>query len=238
MKKMDVYFESFKIGCVENMNTSYPVYFKKIHKVNDDLLRGFLIWNKNIWSFQQPIKSENKKKSILLLLESPHKDEYQQNSKSKNSSIIPIRPANGRTGKTIETKIKNRPWLSYLNKQDVYQIFILNSIQYQCSCYNYIQNLLKIDPHLRDEVFKLFWNWNVNDTYIFQKCLIKRISSCNPNLIVNACTGMTEKNKIIVPKSKSLSEMVENVVKPYAIENKIPYICDFHPATCGKQCWK
>ncbi len=154
-------------------------------KIVHDEIRGYLIWNDNEWDFVLPctykiIKECRNKdvKKIALILESPHKDEYDR----VGSDFIPVAPAMGQTGIKIRGGLTKRPFISHLKNKYDYEIKLMNAVQYQCSCYNYIDELNRIDKKLRDEVFRLLFEKLEQD-------FCSRIENYSPDIIVNACTG-------------------------------------------------
>ena len=72
------------------------------HKVNDEI-RGYIYFHNGRFIFQYKKPKLNKKieiKRIALVLESPHKDEF-------DIYYNPLHPTNGLTGKKINNKIVN-----------------------------------------------------------------------------------------------------------------------------------
>ncbi|BBE30556.1 hypothetical protein OSSY52_06970 [Tepiditoga spiralis] len=124
------------------------------------------------------------KNSIILLLESPHKDEYQKNN------FIPIAPAQGATGRAIE-KFKDRnssKTLKYLTIEDLLKktniiekspILLVNPVQYQASLGSFTK---KLNKNLRNNLWKSLFNELKND-------FISRITIYKPLLIINGCTN-------------------------------------------------
>lgn len=138
------------------------------------------------------IKVDENENSIVFLLESPHKDEYDE----KSNTYEPIAPAQGKTGKRIEENICiviNELICNHnLNLSDgKYRIIICNPVQYQSSLY-YLHgkgiSSRKIYSNLRNEIWY----------EIFNQCKIQadfknRINSYNPKLILNSCTNECKK---------------------------------------------
>lgn len=127
---------------------------------------------------------DKKYKSIILLLESPHCDEF-------NSNKIPIAPAQGETGKLIDKNIFNvleeilsSEEKSIFNEGDNIRIIIANPIQYQTSLYMYHNRKLEDEYQtLRNRCWRAIWNEkNIKDDFK------ERIKRYNPTLIINACT--------------------------------------------------
>jgi hypothetical protein len=172
------------------------------HAVADEA-RGYLYYNRqcNTWIFcgLNQISPKNFSKMVLLL-ESPHKDEF-------SASGHPLRPANGKTGKKINQllgKIVSNNSPKSLNNGTIYKVYLVNAIQYQTSCYLglhvypwYSKNWRTI----RNSVFKCLWNDN---NLGLQKDLCTRIKMINPSIIMNCVTGGNN--------PKGLRAMVEQLV--------------------------
>lgn len=192
----------------------YPIDFLTSQKVNDEV-RGYLIYNGAGWDFSLIQKNNiiniTKKKTIkriALILESPHKLEYDHSS----SPPSPIKPAQGSTGARINKYITHYCTGWGLCSKYVYEVNLMNAIQYQTSCYN---ELILHNPSyemchpLRNRVFKLLWKSKANN-------LITRITKYKPDVIVNACTGGKAKY--------GLRNLVDSsITAPHFIEN--------HPST-------
>lgn len=140
-------------------------------------------------------------KKIALILESPHKDEY-------SSQYVPLRPASGRTGANINSKLTKAINIIYskdnvslsaiLNPSADYEIYIMNPIQVQASCYhefhglghNKLLNGLKVSRKNTNQVFKcLFLNQQSN----LRQDFINRINTYAPNYVYNCCTSSLKK---------------------------------------------
>ena len=120
--------------------------------------------------------------NIIIVLESPHKDEYTFDFK-------PIAPAQGSTGKNIEKYIE-KYILSILdnNKLELnkkkYKILIVNPVPYQTSLNFIHKKALKNEyKKLRNEVWKALWE-NANLKTEFESL----INNLKPKLILNCCT--------------------------------------------------
>lgn len=171
------------------------INFNIHEKVNDEI-RGILVFNQTNYDFISVpkyllSKSQKPLQRLVLLLESPHKDEYHNNQ--------PIRPANGATGAKIKAFISNRAnnWpLSTLND---YEVLLVNAIQYQTSCYKLLGK--KWDRTNRNHVFKLlFYNFNLKND------LKNRLNTYKADYIIN-CVTKTLKNDV--------QEFLENSFKNY-----------------------
>lgn len=192
-----------------NIFTNNTVNFSNGDLVADEI-RGYLYFNiaTSSWVFigRQQFKFNNIK-DLVIVLESPHKDEY-------SSQGIPLRPANGITGLKINSKLANiinsKPPIG-INQKDVYRVWLVNAIQYQTSCHFQLSGVVgysKIWHTLRNQVFKHLWN---NESlYHLQQNLIARIGSINPTLIMNCVTGGKAPNGL-----RSIVELVINSGNTY-----------------------
>lgn len=174
---MNIYLNNNFVATT-SINGTTPVYFQQQKRVHDEI-RGYLIYNNSTWSFVGCYQLLNKTnvKRIVLVLESPHKYEY-------DSNYNPLRPANGRTGTKINNGLQNRAFIKALNINYVYEVNIINAIQYQTSCYFMFQN--KWTRKNRDQVFRALFNKNKGN---LRQDLVNRVSNYNPDIIINACTS-------------------------------------------------
>lgn len=117
---------------------------------------------------------------IVILLESPHKNEFQRN----NTDLEAKGPAMGATG-TLFNKhfvkfFKSSNIYHYLENNKEYHVILVNAIQYQCSCGKTLQSY--VNKKTRDE------NWK----YCFEKeelnDLSRRLDAIKPFAIINLCT--------------------------------------------------
>ena len=118
-------------------------------------------------------------KTLVILLESPHRDEY-----SGNCIDRPIKPAMGTAGRNIRNHLINVvhscPHLK--NRLDPNtRVIIANPIQFQCSLVSVITS--GDWKKIRDAVWKALWNRQE-----IQNEFRKRLKGYNPNFIINACT--------------------------------------------------
>lgn len=117
---------------------------------------------------------------IVLVLESPHRDEYDQSTKRA------IRPANGSTGASIERNIMNLLRNAYqLPKArralpSKFLLYLVEAVSYQCS-----NNEKPIIRGKRDELFRKIWREFGKDDFE------RRMSRINPFAVINACTGLS-----------------------------------------------
>jgi hypothetical protein len=139
---------------------------------------------------------------ILVFFESPHDDEYDY-----NNGFNPLRPANGITGLTfynyftdkVLPKIQSILGFS-LVRERIYSICFVNPVPFQASLH-FIHGK-EINKSIRDKVWKAL--------YPLCECdFVRRVSSYNPFIILNMCTG--GHNKGIVPV-KSLKFLVKSTI--------------------------
>lgn len=161
------------------------VIFSKNEKVMDEP-RGFLKYVNSQWVFYGLSQITPKAfETLVIVLESPHKDEF-------SSAGVPIRPANGVTGSKINLrldKIINNFPPNGMNKSIIYKVYLVNSIQYQTSCYQALHNYPDYNANwhtIRNCVFKALWN---NGNLGLQQDLTNRINLINPSVIMNCVTG-------------------------------------------------
>ena len=120
----------------------------------------------------------NAENILILILESPHKDEFDKNGE-------PLGPANGTTGRSIREHIAK----IFPNFSD-YHLILMNAIPFQCS-------LGVATEHFRDNVFKAAWDDDKVGAGFFEdrlKKLLKKLQNKNV-VVVNACTKDNDDKK-------------------------------------------
>lgn len=128
-------------------------------------------------------------KSIVIVLESPHKDEF-------DSNLNPKGPAQGATGNNLASKLKEL--IENIHSENPipdgeYKIVLVNPIPCQTSL-NYIhEKALKGSwKTLRDKVWITLWDNNFNYKINF----ISTINSINPFIIINSCSSKIKDNRL------------------------------------------
>jgi hypothetical protein len=134
--------------------------------------------------------AEGMNNNILLILESPHKSEYKDDK--KNFTLTPKAPAQGYTGRNIESFIgdilKKIPDLL----KGSYSLIISNPIPYLCSLGIFTD---KLNTKVRDNVWNAVWNiTNEKGEYVIRKEFIARCKRYRPEYIINCCTANLKKN--------------------------------------------
>jgi hypothetical protein len=161
-------------------------------------------------------KKRNNKGVILLILESPHKDEYDDN-------FDPIAPANGTTGCAIQCKIKRVlekiitiKNIKLVNK--TYYLIISNPVPYQTSL-NYFSGGSSTEG-IKFDVWKEIWSIKA-----IKLKFINKIKTYNPDLIINACTGKNKDNKKDNNFNFIITDFISNKFK------KVKMVTTYHPST-------
>lgn len=145
---------------------------------------------------------------VLLVLESPHKDEYNQFSP---------KPANGSSGRNIAKYFLHVKGFSGFAE---YGLILINAVQYQCSR----GDDTKIE---RDKCFRHIWN-NGGRTDFMERLKAVRI---NRDVIVNACTKGTQ----IKPLNEQLRCLVHSAVLEAVGPNDVNVFRRNHPARWYRQ---
>ena len=158
-------------------------------------------------TLQQRLAEQQDIGNIVLLLESPHKDEY------NNGDIAdPKKPACGNTGLKIDQYLGGvlKDIIGELNKEGLSvaehiatgcHVVISNPIQYQTSLHAIHKQRLKGDwKTLRDNVWRTLWR-----VEHIRQCFRARLGCYYPKVIINACTGNRTKRD-------SLKRHVENFI--------------------------
>lgn len=148
---------------------------------------------------------------IAIVLESPHKDEFDMNNK------VAIGPACGRTGINLKNylpavlfnylpAIDGTGPIKYDSKKQIqngdYCIALINAIQYQCS-------LGENTSKYRDKIFSEMWGLEK-----VKKDFIKRLKKSNPSVIINCCTrGNFKDSDRELPLRKKVQNVIDEFVK-------------------------
>ena len=211
-------------------------------KVSDQIRGYFERVNGNLWQpVPKPISEKNIKR-LALIIESPHKDEF-------DNIFNPLCPLSGKSGKKYADFICDK-WFNIPNNDDIdiIEIKIFNPVQYQTSLYHFLNgkieynnygnyNYKKLDKNLRNQVWKfLFINCNLLNDFTI------RINNYNPDYIVNCCTGTTNnslskfknsnKKTRYYKKSKNLKAHVRHVILSTLQNQKnVQYLEDAHPCS-------
>jgi len=133
---------------------------------------------------------------IILILESPHINEYQDNPA----------PAKGKTGENIREYIQKILQTKNINTD--YGVFIMNAIQYQCS-------LGKATKCYRDEIFINVWkDGGKND---FQDRLSKIVQE--NDIVINGCTKGNKKPELRLLVQQAIENSIQKNIEKYRINH-------------------
>lgn len=165
-----------------------------------------------------------KDKNIVLILESPHKDEYTDKK--------PIAPAQGKTGENLKKfmeyalkKISEKYQEKYQEEykkigKKKYNLIICNPVQYQTSLASHLKDKAEYEK-IKKEVWHAIWDYED-----IQSDFKKRIKGYDPLLIIEACTGgKDDKFKF----KKKIWYALEEVKNKESLEFKI--FSFSHPST-------
>lgn len=140
----------------------------------------------------RPIRLESREPTLVIVLESPHRDEYGV------SVGTPIAPARGATGARIHKYLRyvlnNCSQVKrLLSSRAPVRVIISNPIPFQTSAYAIHGGRLNDPARLRNFVWRELWRLEACNSgrseYVFQQEFRRRLDSYNPIAIVNACTS-------------------------------------------------
>ena len=108
--------------------------------------------------FDDVVDTNYKDKTIAILLESPHIDEYEINTEK----LIPIGAAQGQTGKKIEKSIESLILAlndhRVLEEQHKYRVIIINAVNFQTSLhFIHEKPMNNYYRELRDKMWQKMW---------------------------------------------------------------------------------
>lgn len=161
--------------------------------------------------------------SIVLLLESPHVNEYEDTHDISGGIGDPRVPAycGGKTDRGIDVCLGTVLLHTQVETGLVVPgcpVIISNPIQFQTSLYAIHRNELDGGKwtRLRNEVWKTLWG--VESGYI-QQCFLARLAGYDPRVIINACTS-------------NLTERVTSTVQGWLNERGLgtPLFSAYHPS--------
>lgn len=169
---------------------------------------------------------------ILIVLESPHKDEF-ETLKYNIEKPMPAMAITGDNLFKLLPKYMNRinatsehvgvsRGMGYVDMPSgIYRVLLVNAIQYQCS--------LGDEPKkYRNKIFNSMWN-----NEIVRQDFINRISINNVKVIINSSTGGKNGNKLKAGE-ETIRKQVQNVIDLVVKENVIIYH-SLHPS-CWQDC--
>lgn len=193
---IDLHFDGYNNTVTwNNGQTITPNPVAQIDKWScvQDHVRGYYqVNNRNFVCVQKTTKY----KRIAFIVESPHKDEFDNN-------FCPLVPMNGKSGIRFSNKICSKLdiWFqqqiqnSQVNNGDCFEVYVMNPVQYQTSLYHFLNGMIpweqksnfqyhNIDKTLRNRVWKFLF-----DTCELKTTFIDRLKEYGPDYIINCCTG-------------------------------------------------
>lgn len=177
--------------CIRHLNTPFQKMVEKKH------------WNESSQPVPDKINSEG---DIVLILESPHVDEY-------TDKFEPLCPANGQTGILI-----NKYFKKMFNEYSNNTIILTNPIQLQTSLsYLYAHtDKGKINrnnlTNLKNIVWRRIWNATLsNGSNDFKD----RLNKYHPRIIINACTYSFKPHIRQIIKSLENQNNIEKIYEVY-----------------------
>ena len=182
-----------------------------------DSIRGVLCYSneRDCWEFAELINNNRKLRGIktnlkqiecfrkiIIILESPHRDEYDKNGK-------PLFPAQGKTGSKIVKNIENiEKWRGVnnslsikLDREKSYCVILMNPVQYAASCYKFWDTIKakngKVPANLTDFTHKVFEFLFLNNDLRLKEDFKERLRNLytKGDIVINSTT---EKNRSIV----------------------------------------
>ena len=214
---------------IKNVNKHFEDWKKNKDKYNiecPDICAGKInngnVDDKSIWFYDKDVRKKNSceikddnsfEKNILIILESPHDDEY------KDDNFI--NPALGSTGKSLQKhfadliKTIERKCGSSIGKGNC-RIILMNSIPYQCSLGKIEGKLL---TPIRDLIFNEIWKEEEIKNRFKEK-----LTKYNPDYIFNFCTKGGD--------NSNLRDLVQERIEEYvfAIKKKPEMYMGDHPS--------
>ena len=125
--------------------------------------------------------------SVVLLLESPHTDEYGMDLIDRKGPAVSRTGAGGRIDRCLDTVLMHIQLVTGLIASGSH-VVISNPIQFQTSLHAIHGQPVSNSPwdELRDNVWRTLWNESRNH---LKQCFLARLGSYHPKVIINACTS-------------------------------------------------
>lgn len=137
----------------------------------------------------RPVASDCALPLLVIVLESPHRDEYGRSVKE------PIAPARGKTGSRIHKYLCDvlnscAQMTRLLFDRAPVRVAISNPIPFQTSAYAIDGGRLDVSDRLRNFIWKALWSMeDDNESKCFQEKFVAKLYCYNPIAIINACTS-------------------------------------------------
>ena len=136
-------------------------------------------WSNRYYDVLPDDPSAHYSKTIVVILESPHKDEYLRDVSQ------PIAPAQGATGSNVQgwldRVLRSCSALCTELEEETTRVILANPIQYQASLVSVIRS--SCWRRTRDSVWRELWH-----SQLIRAAFEARLTSYSPDFIINACT--------------------------------------------------
>lgn len=131
------------------------------------------------------IESNYKNKTIAIILESPHIDEYEKSQ----DKLVPISAAQGQTGKKIDKSIDKLIFAlnhyEVIEQQHKYRVILINAVSFQTSLhFIHEKPMNNYYRELRDKMWLKMWSEIPQTKSDFTKQLV---SLKRDSILINAC---------------------------------------------------
>ena len=158
-------------------------------------------WRRNLSEIPSDIKNIF---NLLIILESPHVDEYKMDS---DGGFSAIGPANGQTGRNLRAYLDTATveitrQINFKNPKE-FNLFLMNAVPYQCSLG---EKLKGQNSKNRDAIFLNCWKYAKED-------FIERLTryTNEKTIVINACTKGTRKRGHDLNLSRQVDEAVTSL---------------------------
>ena len=152
-------------------------------------------------------------RKLILVLESPHKDEYRR--KDEFGKVTPV-PANGTTGQHIRTYIGKVLRCSTGTDCGTLQVILMNAVQYQCSQAHTL--VCRANRLKRDDVFRN--TFGEGEEF---KQRLRELNISDRDTVINCCTKGT--------RTPYLRDLVGKAIKDVrGYPSQFVYFATCHPS--------
>jgi hypothetical protein len=152
-------------------------------------------------------------KSLVFILESPHKGEYHV----INGKWTAREPLTGSRG-VFETHLASV--LKKLNLRDPIRIVLCNPVQWQASLHRFYLTKTrtgrkwKLQGSIRKQIWCQLWNYSQDGEEPVQANFVSRLLAYNPKFIINACS-----KEFRIPVGLLLGQYFNLKLQPYTVNH-------------------